>query len=94
METGPRTWHYGVVARWWAEFNLAGPEIAHFRQFVEGDGQPALDVACGTGRLLVPYLQAGLDVNGCDISEDTNPVASSCSTTRSRTPTPATGDTG
>ncbi len=65
----PRTWHYGLVARWWAEFNLEGPEIEYFRPFVE-DGQPALDVACGTGRLLVPYLRAGLDVDGCDISPD------------------------
>jgi SAM-dependent methyltransferase len=65
-----QTWHYGLVARWWAEFNVSGPEISYFRQFVEGNGQPALDAACGTGRLLVPYLQAGLDVDGCDISED------------------------
>jgi len=63
------TWHYGVVARWWAEFNDSGPEIDYFRQFVEA-GQPALDVACGTGRLLLPYLRAGLDVDGCDISPD------------------------
>jgi len=66
----PQTWHYGLVARWWAEFNEDGPEIAYFRQFVEGDGQPALDVACGTGRLLLPYLRAGLDVDGCDVSAD------------------------
>lgn len=33
-------------------------------------GQPALDLACGTGRLLLPYLRAGLDVDGCDISPD------------------------
>jgi ubiquinone/menaquinone biosynthesis C-methylase UbiE len=52
----PRTWHYGTVARWWAEFNLSGPEIAYFQRFVEADGEPALDVACGTGRRLVPYL--------------------------------------
>jgi SAM-dependent methyltransferase len=65
----PRTWHYGLVARWWAEFNLDGPEIEYFRRFVAA-GQPALDVACGTGRLLVPYLRAGLDVDGCDISPD------------------------
>jgi len=64
-----QTWHYGLVARWWAEFNLDGPEIAFFRPFVEA-GQPALDAACGTGRLLVPYLHAGLDVDGCDISPD------------------------
>src|SRR6187549_1068192 len=63
------TWHYGVMARWWAEFNRDGPEIDYFRRFVEA-GQPALDVACGTGRLLLPYLRAGLDVDGCDISPD------------------------
>jgi SAM-dependent methyltransferase len=64
-----QTWHYGVVARWWAEFNTDGPEIAYYRRFVEA-GQPALDVACGTGRLLIPYLHAGLDVDGCDVSAD------------------------
>jgi len=69
MSTDPQTWHYGVVARWWAEFNQTGPEIDYFRRFVER-GQPALDVACGTGRLLLPYLRDGLDVDGCDISPD------------------------
>jgi SAM-dependent methyltransferase len=64
-----QTWHYGVVARWWAEFNLDGPEIEYFQRFVEA-GQPALDAACGTGRLLIPWLHAGLDVDGCDISPD------------------------
>jgi SAM-dependent methyltransferase len=66
---GAQTWHYGLVAKWWAEFNTSGPEISYFRRFVES-GQPALDVACGTGRLLVPFLEAGLDVDGCDVSED------------------------
>lgn len=46
-----------------------GPEIDYFRRFVEA-GQPALDVACGTGRLLLPYLRAGLDVDGCNVSPD------------------------
>ena len=27
-------------------------------------------MACGTGRLLVPWLRAGLDVDGCDVSPD------------------------
>jgi SAM-dependent methyltransferase len=66
----PLTWHYGVVAQWWAERNLDGPEIDHYRAQIERHGQPALDVACGTGRLLVPYLRAGLDVDGCDVSPD------------------------
>jgi SAM-dependent methyltransferase len=66
-----QTWHYGLVARWWAEFNEPDPaELAFYRAFVAGDGQPALDLACGTGRLLLPLLRAGLDVDGCDLSPD------------------------
>lgn len=29
-----------------------------------------LDLACGTGRVLLPILSAGIDVDGCDISAD------------------------
>jgi SAM-dependent methyltransferase len=69
MTDTPKTWHYGLVAKWWAEFNQKGHEIAYFQKHVER-GQPALDVACGTGRLLIPYLRAGFDVDGCDVSPD------------------------
>jgi SAM-dependent methyltransferase len=67
--SAPATWHYGLVAKWWAEFAEDGPEIAYFQKHVQR-GQPALDVACGTGRLLIPFLRAGLDVDGCDVSAD------------------------
>ena len=53
-----QTWHYGVVAHWWAEFNLDGPEIDYFRPFVE-EGQPALDVAMRYRAAAHPYLQQG-----------------------------------
>src|SRR5207253_8319174 len=67
-----QTWHYGLIAKWWAEFNddFRPHEIPYFQRYIERDGQPALDVACGTGRLLLPYLRAGLDVDGCDVSGD------------------------
>jgi SAM-dependent methyltransferase len=64
-----QTWHYGLVAEWWANFNIDGPEIEYFRRHVE-HAQPVLDAGCGTGRLLVPWLQAGIDVDGCDASAD------------------------
>ena len=65
----PQTWHYGLVAEWWANFNTDGPEIEYFRRHVE-HAQPVLDAGCGTGRLLVPWLQAGINVDGCDASAD------------------------
>jgi SAM-dependent methyltransferase len=65
------TWHYGLIARWWAEFNEAEPdELAYYRAAIERFGQPALDLACGTGRLLIPLRAAGLEVDGVDISPD------------------------
>jgi len=67
--SAPTTWHHGLVADWWALFNTTGDEIAYYQRFVEA-GQPALDAGCGAGRLLVPWLQAGLDVDGCDASAD------------------------
>ena len=63
------TWHHGLIARWWANFNLDGPEIEFFRSYVAA-GQPALDVGCGSGRLLVPWVADGLDVDGVDASAD------------------------
>ncbi len=65
------TWHHGLIARYWAEFNEPEPaELASYRAAIERFGQPALDLACGTGRLLLPLLAAGLDVDGVDISAD------------------------
>lgn len=44
-------------------------DLPYWLAFVrEGDG-PFLDLACGTGRVLVPLLEAGLDGDGLDASE-------------------------
>jgi SAM-dependent methyltransferase len=72
MATSGQTWHYGLIAAWWSEFHddFRPHEVSYFRAFIEDDGEPALDAGCGTGRLLLPYLRAGLDVDGCDVSPD------------------------
>jgi SAM-dependent methyltransferase len=63
-------WHYGLMAERWAEFIHETPQLPFYRREIARFGQPVLDLACGTGRLLVPLLQAGIDVDGCDLSGD------------------------
>ena len=67
--TMPQTWHHGLVAEWWAGMNLDAPELDAYAPHVD-PARPLLDAGCGAGRLLVPWLQAGLDVDGCDASAD------------------------
>jgi len=70
VDEQPQTWHYGVMARCWAE-NTAEPEgLAYYGAAIERFGQPALDLGRGTGRILLPLLAAGYDVEGIDISAD------------------------
>jgi SAM-dependent methyltransferase len=70
-EDVPKTWHHGLMARWWAEFKEPEEdELAFYRGAIERFGEPALDLACGVGRLLLPLLEAGFDVDGVDASTD------------------------
>ena len=43
---------------------------AFFHATIAGDGEPGLEIGCGSGRLLVPLRRAGLDIDGVDISPD------------------------
>jgi ubiquinone/menaquinone biosynthesis C-methylase UbiE len=43
---------------------------AFFHQRLTQNGGTALEIACGTGRLLVPFLRDGLCVEGVDASEE------------------------
>ncbi|HEX2681740.1 MAG TPA: class I SAM-dependent methyltransferase [Candidatus Dormibacteraeota bacterium] len=65
------TWHYGLLARWWAEFNHAeASEVAYYQTAIAKYGEPAIDLGCGAGRLLVPLISEGLEVDGVDVSSD------------------------
>ena len=57
----PQTWHHGLIADWWANFNLDSPEVELYRPYLQN---PVLNAGCGAGRLLVPLLAAGYDIDG------------------------------
>jgi SAM-dependent methyltransferase len=70
MTDDPLIWHYGLMAECWAEFSNEALEAPFFLQEIASSGQPVLDVACGAGRVLLPLLQTGIDIDGVDISAD------------------------
>lgn len=41
-----------------------------YRDIILQSGQPALDIGCGTGRLLLDYLADGIDIDGVDNSPE------------------------
>jgi ubiquinone/menaquinone biosynthesis C-methylase UbiE len=43
---------------------------AFFHDRIRRNGGVALEIACGTGRLLVPFLRDGLAVQGMDASDE------------------------
>ena len=69
-----------MTTSWWDYSGLAADtydlwfgeepfwDQAFFFQRIKENGGAALELACGTGRLLVPFLRDGLDVAGVDAS--------------------------
>ncbi|SFL87395.1 Ubiquinone/menaquinone biosynthesis C-methylase UbiE [Paenibacillus sp. 1_12] len=45
-------------------------EYSFFKDYVVDNQGPALEVGCGTGRMLLSFVQEGMDVDGVDYSED------------------------
>ena len=54
-------------------YDLVGKDIPYGLDFYVGLAReangPVLDIACGTGRILLPCLQAGVDIEGLDLFE-------------------------
>src|SRR5512135_755570 len=63
----------GLVAQAWDLLRgdySAWADRPFYRSIIEQQSGPALDVGCGTGRLILDYLATGLDVDGVDDSPE------------------------
>jgi SAM-dependent methyltransferase len=61
----------GLAAETWDLFggNKTERDLGFFAAAIRSGNGRALDVTCGSGKHLIPYLQEGLDVEGLDSSE-------------------------
>jgi SAM-dependent methyltransferase len=60
---------------------------ARFRDLIRRHGQPALDVGCATGRLILDYLDEGIDIDGVDRSPEMLALCRTKAEARGLTPT-------
>ena len=49
---------------------MADYDLAFYRQLAREAGGPVLDLPCGTGRVLLPLLKEGIDIEGVDLSAE------------------------
>lgn len=71
--SGPGYEYYGMMAQTWDLFRgdtSNWEDRAYYLQIIQESGEPALDVGCGTGRLLLDYMSQGIDIDGLDNSPE------------------------
>src|SRR5260370_42437005 len=61
-------WGDAQLAEMYDAFSFDG-DLALYLDLARGQGQRVLEIACGSGRVLVPLARAGFDVVGVDISQ-------------------------
>ncbi len=71
--TTPSYEYYGMLAEFWDLFRgdtSTWEDRFFYLDVVKKYGQPVLDVGCGTGRILLDFMQQGIDIDGIDNSPD------------------------
>ncbi|NIO00161.1 MAG: class I SAM-dependent methyltransferase, partial [Anaerolineae bacterium] len=64
---------YVDYAEYYDHDHVGGPmteDIPFYIGYAEETGGPILELACGTGRVLIPIAEAGFKVHGLDLSEN------------------------
>ena len=59
-------WRYDIVEGAYA----TGAFLDFYRRQISRYGEPALELACGSGRLTIPLAEGGVDITGVDLSDD------------------------
>jgi SAM-dependent methyltransferase len=65
--------YWGLMAQTWDFFrgDTSGwPDRFFYLDLVRAEGQPVLDVGCASGRILLDFLQQGIDIDGVDNSPE------------------------
>ena len=62
--------HYtGFWVDWYDALAGGGsPDIELYRNLLKKSEQPVLELACGTGRMLIQFLRDGMDIDGVDLA--------------------------
>lgn len=73
MTQTPSYEYHGMLAEFWDLFRgdtSTWEDRFFYLNVVKKYGQPVLDVGCGTGRILLDFMQQGIDIDGVDNSPD------------------------
>ena len=73
MSTPPSYEYYGMLAEFWDLFRgdtSTWEDRFFFLDVVKKYGGPVLDVGCGTGRILLDFMQQDIDIDGVDNSPE------------------------
>lgn len=72
MTTPDYDYHGMVASTWdlWRDNTSDWPDRHRYLAAIQQYGQPVLDVGCGTGRIILDFLQLGMDVDGMDDSPE------------------------
>ena len=89
MTSPPNYDYHGLIAQTW-DLHRASAESwsdsTLYRELAERYGQPVLDLGCATGRILLPYLERGLDTDGVDNSPELLEICRAKAMARGLTP--------
>jgi SAM-dependent methyltransferase len=66
-----RLHYWGLLAKWYDKLlELEKGDIRFYKDIVLGCEGKVLELACGTGRLLIPFREESAEIEGLDISRD------------------------